>query len=357
MSPVPMSVLALCAVLGSLFLAFCIVYSMRPSGTSLNLSAWPSPAWLYAQAALTLLTKPKSSKTTQSKGRGFKILQVALTKPTPCCPQRLAAFLQLAGFNSSQGPLPLSYPIVEAFRLVIQAMLLPDFPFNVLGSVLARNTTTVYRAMTADQPLIYSVQIDTGACRTTAKGHVEVDLVCQAVSAADGVAVWRSTTTAIILSSKRGQQPPSSTAGAKAAAKSDAPSGGSQRQVVVATWQLSSSTGRSYGLLNGDLNPIHLYPATSRLFGFKRPIAHALFLVARAEASLRQQGVQPLSYPVSLTADFKRPTLLPASLQFAWDPPTSAASAMSAGGQGVQFAVLTQDGGKEVLTGALRPVA
>ncbi|KAJ9507188.1 hypothetical protein QJQ45_004811 [Haematococcus lacustris] len=534
-----------------LFLAFCIVYSMRPSGTSLKLSAWPSPAWLYAQAALTLLTKPKSSKTTQSKGRGFKILQVAVTKPTPCCPQRLAAFLQLAGFNSSQGPLPLSYPIVEAFRLVIQAMLLPDFPFNVLGSVLARNTTTVYRAMTAEQPLIYrlvlelaphptpphptpphptpphptpphptpphptpphptpphptpphptpphptpphptpphptpphptpphptpphptpphptpphptpphptpphptpphptpphptpphptpphptpphptpphptpphptpphptpphptpphptpphptpphptpphptpphptpphptpphptpphptpplfwlvrySVQIDTGACRTTAKGHVEVDLVCQAVSAADGVAVWRSTTTVIILGSKRGQQPPSSTAGAEAAAKSDAPSGGSQRQ-VVATWQLSSSTGRSYGLLNGDLNPIHLYPATSRLFGFKRPIAHALFLVARAEASLRQQGVQPLSYPVALTADFKRPTLLPASLQFAWDPPTSAASAMSAGGQGVQFAVLTQDGGKEVLTGALRPVA
>ncbi|GFH16399.1 hypothetical protein HaLaN_12811 [Haematococcus lacustris] len=35
---------------------------------------------------------------------------------------RLAAFLQLAGFNSSQGPLPLSYPIVEAFRLVIQAV-------------------------------------------------------------------------------------------------------------------------------------------------------------------------------------------------------------------------------------------
>jgi hypothetical protein len=34
-------------------------------------------------------------------------------------------------------------------------MLLPAFPFNVLGSVLARNTTTMYRAVAADEKLLY----------------------------------------------------------------------------------------------------------------------------------------------------------------------------------------------------------
>ncbi len=35
---------------------------------------------------------------------------------------------------------------------------------------------------------------------------------------------------------------------------------------------------------------VRRYPLTSRLFGFKRPIAHALYLVARAEAALRNNG-------------------------------------------------------------------
>lgn len=59
---------------------------------------------------------------------------------------------------------------------------------------------------------------------------------------------------------------------------------------VIDSWRLGSGAGRAYGSLNGDLNPIHLFPATSMLFGFKRPIAHALFITARAEASLRKAG-------------------------------------------------------------------
>lgn len=55
---------------------------------------------------------------------------------------------------------------------------------------------------------------------------------------------------------------------------------------IIDTWRLGPDTGRRYGALNGDLNPIHLHPLLSRLFGFKRPIAHALFLTSRAEASL-----------------------------------------------------------------------
>jgi hypothetical protein len=36
-----------------------------------------------------------------------------------------------------------------------QVMLLPGFPFQILGSVLARNTTTMMRAVAVDEKLVY----------------------------------------------------------------------------------------------------------------------------------------------------------------------------------------------------------
>ena len=64
-------------------------------------------------------------------------------------------------------------------------------------------------------------------------------------------------------------------------------------------WRLGPDAGRRYGSINGDLNPIHLHPLASRLFGFKRPIAHALLLLTQAEACLRRQGARSWPSPLS----------------------------------------------------------
>jgi acyl dehydratase len=66
------------------------------------------------------------------------------------------------------------------------------------------------------------------------------------------------------------------------------------------TWQLLANlsvpgnAGRAYGALSGDRNPIHLSALTSQLFGFKRPIAHAMYLVARLEGELANAGAAGL---------------------------------------------------------------
>ena len=44
--------------------------------------------------------------------------------------------------------------------------------------------------------------------------------------------------------------------------------------------------GRRYGAVSGDRNPIHLYPLTARLFGFRRAIAHGMWTKARCLAAL-----------------------------------------------------------------------
>ena len=56
------------------------------------------------------------------------------------------------------------------------------------------------------------------------------------------------------------------------------------------SWSIGGDAGRRFGALTGDRNPIHLYPLTSQLFGFKRPIAHALYLVSKLEAALGNAG-------------------------------------------------------------------
>lgn len=67
-----------------------------------------------------------------------------------------------------------------------------------------------------------------------------------------------------------------------------------------------------------------------------------------------------MSYPAVLQSEFKRPTLLPATLQLAWTLPCGSSSdgrealaKAAESAEGVSFVVLTEDGAKEVLVGRL----
>ena len=49
---------------------------------------------------------------------------------------------------------------------------------------------------------------------------------------------------------------------------------------------LNPHAGKRYARLSGDYNPIHLWRFTAKLFGFKRPIIHGIFLVSKAYEQL-----------------------------------------------------------------------
>ena len=63
--------------------------------------------------------------------------------------------------------------------------------------------------------------------------------------------------------------------------------------------------------MSGDYNPIHLYGLTARLLGFRRPIAHGMYLVARAVADIETQLGRADFRRLELR--FKTPTFLPSS--------------------------------------------
>ena len=75
-------------------------------------------------------------------------------------------------------------------------------------------------------------------------------------------------------------------------------------------WQLNAALGRNYAKISGDYNPIHLYPVTARMFGFKRQIAHGMWSKARALSALTSE-----LDTFHCRVDFKRPVFLPSQVK------------------------------------------
>ncbi|KAF5842359.1 hypothetical protein DUNSADRAFT_7673 [Dunaliella salina] len=316
-----------------------VLLGLLPHGSSHRVSydRWPSLVHLYLQAAIAVIRKSGGGQIDVQEAQKEPLIEVAMVQPQPFDKRKLSKFLSLSSYPASmKGVVPLMYPICESFRLNIQALLLPAFPFSVLRTVLKSISTTMYREVMQDEALVYRVQIDPKTFTRTDKGHVEVDIASMASSKKDNTVVWRSTVRAVVLNPKAAK------GGGSAAAPLE-----HEKLQVIDTWKHKADVGRKYGALNGDLNPIHLHPALSKMFGFKRPIAHALFQLSCTEASIRKHGI-PIQYPLQMDVDCKRPTLLPATLHCALDKRSSDAS-----GGAVRFAVLTEDKAKEVLVGSL----
>ena len=93
-------------------------------------------------------------------------------------------------------------------------------------------------------------------------------------------------------------------------------SDGGEALPATATWSLPGDLGRRYGAVSGDMNPIHLHSLTARLFGFPSAIAHGMWTKARCLAAMENR--LPTAFTVGVS--FKKPILLPATVEFAEAP-------------------------------------
>lgn len=79
----------------------------------------------------------------------------------------------------------------------------------------------------------------------------------------------------------------------------------------VRQWDtINVGNARQYARLSGDYNPIHLSRWLSPLFGFKQPIAHGMFMVAKLYAKAIEENTSP---PKTFNVSFCRPLLLPSA--------------------------------------------
>lgn len=208
--------------------------------------------------------------------------------------QAIEQYRDVCGFDAGQG-VPLTYPQLLTFPLVMAYLCSSDCPWPAVGTVHLANVIEQRAALQAGD--VVSVELVTGALRAHEKGQVfDLGLFIRR----DGDVVWRGTQSLL----RRGVRHP-------AGALYD--SGFDHEAALVRTFDFEAPAhiGRRYAWVSGDFNPMHLSVLSARLLGFRRTIAHGLWTQARALAGLLP--AQPLTH-ATLTTEFKSPVLLPSRL-------------------------------------------
>jgi len=205
----------------------------------------------------------------------------------------LARYRTVCGFSPAQG-VPLIYPQMLTFPLVMQFMASEYCPWPAIGTVHLSNSIEQHEALAAGD--ILRVELQSGELLAHDKGQV---YTLQLRIYRDERLVWQASQSLLRVGVKAPCGRPYE--GALAAAPDLA------RQ---ADFAVPAGIGRRYGRVSGDLNPIHLSALSARLLGFPRAIAHGMWTKARALAALLPQ------HPVAragAAVDFKTPLLLPAT--------------------------------------------
>ena len=249
----------------------------------------PGLGRLYAKAVATA----RSRRGDQLPETSVEMADVTIDR------EQLASYAEVCGFRHSD-VLPATYPHVLAFPLAVTLMVDPAFPFPLPGLVHVANRITQQRTLRADERLTLRVRATN--LRPHPRGR-QFDMTIEATVA--GEPVWAETSTYLRRERSRSSR----------SAKDPSPQPGEGQGggiAPTAIWRVPRNIGRRYAAVSGDINPIHLNPLVARLFGFRRAIAHGMWLKARCLAALEGR------FPHVLTAEveFKSPVLLPSTVGF-----------------------------------------
>jgi acyl dehydratase len=249
----------------------------------------------------------------------------------------LAAYQRVCGFRVGD-VLPPTYLHVLAFPLSVALMTEPAFPFPLVGLVHVANSITVARPVRLEEEVSFAVRA--ADLRPHAVGR-QLDLLAEARVA--GELVWSGRSTYLRRGKPAAGKPAAGerAAGERGAGEPAAKSVPAEAPPGGAVLRVPEDVGRRYAGVSGDRNPIHLHPLTARLFGFRRAIAHGMWLKARTVATL--EGRLPDAYTVEVA--FKTPVFLPSSV----------AVATVRDGDGWLLDVRNARSGKPHLSGSIRP--
>lgn len=225
--------------------------------------------------------------------RGTQLPDTGLRCEINIDPRHLAAYRKVCGLADS-AYLPPIYPHILAFALQMQLLTDKAFPLPLLGLVHVQNRIRVLRPLAGLGPFTVSVHL--GPLQPHSKGAV-FSLITRLEDQLG--LLWEGESRMLC----RGLRLPGVAAHQPAASPLPLQE--------VASWQAPANTGRRYARVAGDYNPIHLYAATAKLFGFPRAIAHGLWHKAR---SLNELSAHLPNAGYQVDVRFQQPLLLPGSV-------------------------------------------
>lgn len=204
-------------------------------------------------------------------------------------------FHQVVGWNPESDYLHPCYLHSLAFPMHILLLLLPEFPFPLLGLVHVSNQVIQKRPVQKRESLSVS---------STFK-HLELHpkgwLFSISVEFYSGSEiVWQSVSTNLFLT-KHGQE-----VGSASEQFSD-----TLTYDESAHWQLKADLGRRYAKVSGDYNPIHLYKWSAKLFGFKQHIIHGMWTKSYCISEMQKINPALFNHAYEVNTAFKQPLYLP----------------------------------------------
>ena len=218
---------------------------------------------------------------------------------------------------------------VLAFPVSLALMARRDFPFPLLGLVHLRNQVLQHRPVRVEE--LVDVECRVRDLRPHRRGRT-----FEAVSTIlgeDGEIIATDVSTYLVRGgvptdgeSTGGEPTAGEPTGAtpSAAVEASGPARERRREFVpprpTGRWRLGADTGRRYGAVSGDVNPIHLSSLSAKAFGFPSAIAHGMYTASRAFTEARVDLSKPLRWDVT----FDAPVTLPGSVLVAFEDDASA---------------------------------
>ncbi len=251
--------------------------------------------------------------------------------------EKLGQYARICGFsttNTTPQTLPPTYPQVLAAPLHAALFASPAFAHSPLGLVHTHQQIHQIRPIHVTETLDLTARLL--AARTTKRG-TEFDIETTVhinKSPNKGELVWQSTATMLVRAKKSPSK--KSKPSSRPVAEEVTP----HRSVIL---KAPEDLGRRYAATSGDYNPIHLYAATARPFGFRRPIIHGMWSLARSVAELHDD-ITPEN--LHIYAEFHRPIYLPSSILF-----TSTSTPDPTNEPRINFSLRTPDARKNYLVG------
>lgn len=210
-------------------------------------------------------------------------------------PAEFEEFLRLTGL-SADGGVPILYPHVFGFRLIMAVLTHPAFPLPIWRALQIRNRLRQHAPIDADAMLDLTTAV--GACRVLGKG-VEIDL--NTAVQQRGRLVWESVNTFYYRGSYGGAEAVPAAARPPEVAEEEA-----------ARWRTLSSPGWRFARLTGDYNGIHSWDWYARLFGFRKAFHHPQLILGQCMARLPRPVERPaqeldawLKGPVAYDSDVR----------------------------------------------------
>ncbi|XP_050402639.1 3-hydroxyacyl-thioester dehydratase X [Patella vulgata] len=177
----------------------------------------------------------------------------------------------------------------------------PMFKLSPLGLIHLRQTITVHDSLERLLNAEFDLESRIKEYRLVSRG-VEVDVFISVITDT-GFCIWEGLVT--LLSRNTSTQ---RSGGNKNINKQNNDREPKPDNLVLV--DVPSDNGIKYARASGDWNPHHIYPWSARLLGYRKPIAHGMWILSKTISLITQDKV-PQNYPLNIEAMFKRPLFMP----------------------------------------------